>query len=90
MDRGHLAGSIASTPAQSIGYMQWQVQVFSNLHYAIYQERGTRGSVARPGRMLRFKPKGSSTYVFAKRTGPVPATRFMERALNSLTSADFF
>lgn len=64
-------------------------RVFSTDPKAKYPERGTRGSVAAPGRVLRFKPKGGGVYVFAKRTGPVRAYRFMERARDATTVRDF-
>lgn len=86
---GNLQRSIIRSSVVSRGFMRWNVQIFTELPYAIYQEKGTRGARPVNAKVLRFKPKGSNTFVFAMKTGPVPATRFMERALNSVTTADF-
>lgn len=63
--------------------------VGSPLDYMAYQERGTGPILARPGSVLVFKPKGSSVFIFRPRTRGVPAQHFMQKALNSLTIADF-
>ncbi|HEY1319094.1 MAG TPA: HK97 gp10 family phage protein [Streptosporangiaceae bacterium] len=63
--------------------------VGSPLPYAGFQERGTRGSQAAPGRVLRFMPKGSLVYLYRPRTGPVPAAHFMRGAYAMLKVADF-
>lgn len=63
--------------------------VGSDLAYMAYQNEGTGPIHARPGSVLVFKPKGSSVFIFRPRTRGVPATRFMQRALNSLTILDF-
>ena len=57
--------------------------------YTRYQNDGTRGSVARPGGVLAFKPKGSSVTVFARRVRGVQPARFFEKALASMTLDDF-
>lgn len=54
-----------------------------------YQNDGTRGSVAGPGRVLRFKPKGSSMFIFRRRTRGVPAARFLEKAKAKMRAEDF-
>lgn len=59
------------------------------VEYGLYQEKGTRGSVARPGGVLRFKPKGSGVFIFRKRTGPVRARHFMRDAYRRLTVKDY-
>lgn len=64
-------------------------EVTSNAAHTIFQEKGTRGSVARPGGVLAFTPKGSNVVVFAKRTRGVPAGRFFERALRDIRVEDF-
>lgn len=80
-DTGELRDSIQATPATQIGMMNYRVTVFAGARHGRYQEYGTRGSRARPGRKMAFRPKGSGAMVFAQRTGPVPATRFMQRAI---------
>lgn len=57
--------------------------------HAIYQEYGTRAHGPVRAQYLRFKPKGKSFYVFAKWVRGVPAQRFMQRAVDSLTAQDF-
>jgi hypothetical protein len=61
----------------------------SGLEYAIYQEVGTGGSRARPGGFLRFKPKGSSTFVFAKQTRGFPGANYLGKAVAAVTASDF-
>lgn len=65
------------------------VRVGSDLHYAKWAEGGRGPIVARPGKVLAFRPRGSSTVVFAKRVGPAKAIRFLENALKSLRASDF-
>lgn len=57
--------------------------------YFRFQEQGTRGSTAKPGGALRFKPKGSSVFIFRKKTGPVTAGNFLRMAKEAATPADF-
>lgn len=63
--------------------------VSNEMRYHWWQERGRRGFSAQPGKFLRFKPKGSSTFVFAKHVGPVAPGRFLEDALAELKPSDF-
>lgn len=64
-------------------------RVSSSESYARFQEFG-RGPV-RPirAKALRFKPKGSSSYVFATYVRPDPGGHFYERALAALSVRDF-
>lgn len=87
VDTGDLKKSIRSKVTRHGEYSKFIV--YTDKEYAIYQEFGTRGSQAKPGGVLAFKPKGSGTVVFAKRTGPVPATRFLGRAYDALSIRDF-
>ena len=64
-------------------------EVVSLASYTHFPEKGTRGSVARPGGVLVFRPKGSGALVFAKRTRGVPAHHFMQRAKMALRRTDF-
>lgn len=64
--------------------------VGSDLFYFWIQNNGTGPIFPVRAKFLRFKPKGSSTYVFAKRTRGVPAGRFMEKATRGLRISDFF
>lgn len=57
--------------------------------YMDYQEHGTGPIVAGPGKVLRFKPKGSNVFIFRKSTRGVPAVHFLRNALRMLTKEDF-
>lgn len=57
--------------------------------YAMYQERGTRGSQAAPGSVLAFVPKGANAVIFRPRTGPVKGAHFARDAYRALTLNDF-
>ena len=62
--------------------------VWSPYKRTIYQNFGTRGSRPIPPRKaLRFQVGGR--VVFATRTRPIVAARFMERALGSMTVRDW-
>jgi hypothetical protein len=63
--------------------------VYSTEPTAKYPEFGRGPIVARPGKMLRFKPKGMSTFVFAKKVGPVQAYGFMKKAKQQLRPSDY-
>jgi len=75
--------SPASTP------LRRRYEIVSTAPYTKYPEHGTRGSVARPGGVLVFKPKGAATFVFAKKTRGVPAHHFMLRAKNQIRRVDY-
>lgn len=70
-------------------------EVGSNLPYAIFQHEGTPqsnpGGLIYPRRatVLRFKPKGSNTYVFAKKVHGIQGTPYLTDALRSLSISDF-
>jgi hypothetical protein len=63
--------------------------VYSTEPTAKFPEFGRRGFSAAPGKVLVFKPKGGSTFVFAKKVGPVKPYGFMKKAKQQLTVADF-
>lgn len=71
------------------GFMRWSFVIGTSKKYMLYQEYGTKGSVARPGGVLRFKPKGSSVFIFRKKTGPVPAKHFLRDAVRDVSTRDF-
>jgi hypothetical protein len=64
-------------------------EIGSELPYAYFQHEGTRDHGPVRARLLRFKPKGSGVYVFARRVRGVRATKFLTRALARLTPGDF-
>lgn len=63
--------------------------VGSPLKYAKWQNDGTGPIHARPGGVLVFSPKGGGGPIFRRSTRGVPATRFMNKAFDQITLADF-
>lgn len=63
--------------------------VGSSVPYARYQEEGIGPVYPRRAKVLRFKPKGSSTFVFAHRTRGFKGAFFMREAWRSLRTRDF-
>lgn len=64
--------------------------VGSPLKYAIYQEMGVPGPVLpKRAKVLRFQPKGSSTFVFARSTKGFKEARFLRDALDMVSPGDF-
>lgn len=66
-----------------------KVAVGSPVDYVKYQEFGTRAHGPVKAKFLRFKPKGSSTFVFAKWVRGVTPARFMRKAIDQLRPDDF-
>jgi hypothetical protein len=56
---------------------------------AWFQHEGTRDHGPVRARLLRFKPKGSGVYVFARRVRGVTPSKFLTRALSRLSASDF-
>lgn len=82
---GRLAQSIQ---ARRAGPFEWTVGSF--LEYAIYQEEGVRGPIyPKRAKVLRFKPKGASSFVFARYTKGFAGVHYLRDAYNALTEADF-
>lgn len=67
----------------------YQRAVTSNLHYTIYQEKGIGPVRPVKAKALRFKPKGSGTFVFAMRTKGFPGAHFFQKAFESIRLQDF-
>lgn len=62
----------------------------SPLPYAIYQELGVAGPVLpRRAKVLRFKPKGSGQFVYARSTKGFKGAHYLTRALLALGPADW-
>lgn len=65
-------------------------EVGSDLHYALYQEEGVPGPITpKRAKVLRFKPRGSSVYVFARETKGFAGIHMFRRALDAVKVADF-
>lgn len=87
-DTGALAASI-NARVISKGVVT-SYSVGSNLPYAEWQNKGVPHRIYPVrAKALRFKPKGSNVFVFAKSTRGVPATHFLDRAYESLRVSDF-
>ena len=86
VNTGRLRSSIDTRLVSFNG--QVAVLVGTNVNYAMFQHEGTgiygpHGTpiVPRTARFLKFKPKGSSVFVYAKSVRGNPPTFFLRRAL---------
>lgn len=84
VNSGALMRSIEIRPTGTMRY-----SVGSDLPYAIFQEKGIGPVVPVSAKVLRFKPKGASGFVFAQRTKGFAGAHYMRDAYRSLTMADF-
>lgn len=66
----------------------YRITVSSPLKYTKYQNDGTRGSKPVKAKALRFSPNGGPA-IFRMKSGPIPAARFMERAVGSMRVKDW-
>lgn len=57
--------------------------------YAKWVEDGRGPVYPKKAKALRFRPKGSSKYVFAKRVGPAKGIHFMRGAVQRLNDSDY-
>lgn len=87
VDTGKLLESITiqdRTRGQFANY-----RVGPTVDYAEYVEEGRGPVYPVKAKALRFKPKGSSKYVFAKKVGPAKGIHFMRGAVNRLNTGSF-
>lgn len=85
---GEMAHKWASTEVPAHTRNGTRFAVWSPVSYTKYQDQGTRGSRPNPPRKaLRFRAGGK--IVFAKKTRPITAAHFMERALGAMTLDDW-
>lgn len=88
VDTGRMLASVdAMMVSQTVTHAEWRVVV--DTPYAIYQEKGIGPVHARPGHVLRFRPKGSATFIFRPRTRGFAGAHFMQRAYSALSTSDF-
>lgn len=88
VDTGAMRNSIVGRRLRK-GSGVWY-EVGSDLPYAIYQHEGVQGPILpRRAKVLRFKPSGSSAYIFRPRVSGFSGAPFLADALRSLTNADF-
>lgn len=88
INSGALAASIVPSPL-IIGSSFISISIGSPLFYAIYQEIGVGPIYPVRANALRFKPKGSSVFIFRKSTSGIPPSLYLTRALAELSNADF-
>lgn len=89
IDTGALRQSIvAERVSNGSNYVTYRVG--SPLDYARWQEEGVRGPIyPRHARVLRFKPKGSSRFIFRPRVSGFPGAHYLRDAFTALSSQDF-
>lgn len=64
-------------------------RVESPQFYSMYQEYGVKPFGPKRARFLRFKPKGSNKFVYAKRVKGFPPGHFFRDTLRSMKVSDF-
>jgi hypothetical protein len=89
VDTGALRQDVRSERVQSFsGGVYYRVG--SDLEYAKWQEKGVEGPIVpRHAKVLRFKPKGSSVFVFRPRASGFEGIHFMRRARDMLGPGNF-
>lgn len=88
VNTGALLASITTQPKVSSGVRQ-SVLIGTPLEYAKYPEYGTRAHGPVRAKALRFKPKGSSVFVFAKWVRGVRPYRYAQKTLDQVRPSDF-
>lgn len=88
VNTGNLLASLVKVKVEDTG---WRVRylVGSPLEYAIYQEKGVGPIKPMTAQVLRFKPKGSSSFVFAHSTKGFEGAHYMQKAVNRVKLRDF-
>jgi hypothetical protein len=79
VDHGALRADISTEPVQRGGVPG--ARVGSRKKYARVHHDGHKPIVPVRAKVLRFKPKGSRVWVFAKRVKAVKGTKYLTRAL---------
>lgn len=88
VNTGAMLNSIEAREVRNSGGVStWEVT--SRLHYTIFQEKGIGPVVPRVAKVLRFKPAGSSVYIFRPRTSGFKGAHFFRKAREALTLRDF-
>ena len=64
-------------------------EVIAEAEYSGYQEEGIGPVYPVRAKFLRFKPKGKSTFVFAKKTRGFKGAHFMRDAMRAVKLSDF-
>lgn len=90
VDTGELgrSGKVLKVPTDHPLVAKYSVTF--NAPYAGWQEEGVKGPIVpKKAKALRFKPKGSSVFIFRKSVKGFPGAHFMRDALRALTIRDF-
>lgn len=87
-DTGAMYNGVTAT-GPSGPRMNPRARVNSGPDYTTYQEFGTRAHGPVRAQFLRFQPKGSSSFVFAKWVRGVTPGNFFKDALAAVTPGDF-
>lgn len=84
VDTGAMRDSVGVRQLSATKY-----RVHSGTFYTMYQENGVGVIVPKKAKALRFKPKGSGTFVFAQRSSGFPAGNFFRDTVRQLDTKDF-
>lgn len=86
---GQMRDGIVTEPGPQSDPMRPTQDVRSTAKHTMFQEAGTRAHGPVRAKAMRFKPKGSNVFVFAKWVRGVPARHFMRRAKDAVRVSDF-
>lgn len=87
---GQLAQSyVARQSRNPRGQFQAGYEVSSPLERALWQEEGIGPVVPKRASVLRFKPKGSSVFIFRPRTKGFPGAHQLRDAYNAIGLSDY-
>lgn len=86
---GRMVNSVTATRDRRRGRLKPAYIVGPRVGYAKFQDLGTRAHGPKRRKFMRFQPKGSSKWVFAKWVRGVTAAFFMSRAAFRLRPRDF-
>lgn len=86
IDSGILRNSIATETTLQAGTVVGRVEARTPYARIVHEGRGPVVPVRR--RVLRFRPKGSATYVFSREVGPVQGVPYLTDALRRLDITD--
>ena len=89
VDTGELLAGVVVVQSRDSTVEHPKYQVVSTAKHTRFLEFGTRAHGPTTAKFLRFKPKGSSTFVFAKWVRGVRAYGFMRKAFQQVRTSDF-
>ena len=89
IDSGKMVNTVQQRDVPGRSVMQPAIAVGTPVPYVKFQEYGTRAHGPVRAKYLRFKPKGSSSFVFAKWVRGVRPARFAQNALDMMRPTDF-